>query len=408
MTVRGMEPPQASALGVTRRRANRNMNGGHSTPRGTLSIVRRRAGNLSAIASEVESHLIDAGVGFYQRGGVLVRPVSCPVSASDGRQTTAVRLVDVSIPYMRDMMGRHIRFQRYLRREKDYVDIDAPGDLAETIIARAGDWSFAPIQGVLTTQTLRVDGTILAEAGYDAKTQLLLVDPPILPPIPDNPSKDEAGRALQTLQELLTEFPFVDETSRSVALAAIITVVVRGAFPVTPAYVASSPTPGTGKSTLWDVVSAVATGQPCSVIAAGREEAETEKRLVACVIAGYPLFSIDNLNGELGGDFLCQLTERPLLSVRVLGRSEQPLIPNRTTVLATGNNIRLRGDMARRGLSVRTRCAHRATGVAPVQRQSGPGGTGASRPVCRRRAYDCTRLCRRRSARQSIVIRKLR
>ena len=56
------------------------------------------------------------------------------------------------------------------------------------------------------------------------------------------------------------------------------------------------------------------------------------------------------MNGELGGAFLCQLTERPTVTPRILGRSEQPLIRNSFTILATGNNIRLRGDMVRRSL----------------------------------------------------------
>jgi putative DNA primase/helicase len=319
----------------------------------SLPGVRRKAGNLPQISTEAENHLVAAGVDFYQRGGVLVRPVTCSVSASNDRQTNAVRLMDVSAIYMRDMLGRHMRFQQYRKREKDYVDADAPADVAETIIARAGDWKFPSIQGVLTTQTQRPDGTILGNAGYDRKTQLLLVGPPDLPPIPETPSRDDAVGALKTLLALFAEFPFVDEASRSVALSAALTAVARAAFSVPPMHGASSPTPGTGKSTLWDVVSAIATGQPCHVIAAGGDETETEKRLAACVLAGYPLFSIDNVNGELGGDFLCQLTERPLLSPRVLGKSEQPLLPNRGTVLATGNNMRLRGDMVRRGLIAR-------------------------------------------------------
>jgi putative DNA primase/helicase len=318
-----------------------------------LPVVRKKAGNLTQVVSETESHLVAAAVDIYQRGGVLQRPISWTVPASDGRQTTAVRLAGVTIPYLRDKMGRWMRFQQYRRRDKGYLDIDAPREVAEAIIARAGDSGFPPLQGVLTTPTLRPDGTILWQAGYDPTTQLLLVNPPPLPRNLDAPSRGDALNALATLLELLTEFPFVDEASRSVAVSAVITAVTRAAYLVTPAHTASSPTPGTGKSTLWDVVSAVSCGHLCHVIAAGRDETETEKRLAACVLAGYPLFSIDNVNGVLGGDFLCQLTERPLLSPRILGRSEQPLIPNRTTVLATGNNIQLRGDMARRGLLTR-------------------------------------------------------
>jgi putative DNA primase/helicase len=153
------------------------------------------------------------------------------------------------------------------------------------------------------------------------------------------------------LESLFVEFPFKDQKAGlSVALSAAITPVVRGAFAVTPAHVARAPTPGSGKTYLFDTASAIATGQPCHAIAAGRTEEETEKRLAACLLAGYPIINIDNVNGELGGDFLCQITERPLVSPRILGRSEQPQIANRTTIYATGNNIRVKGDMTRRAV----------------------------------------------------------
>jgi len=89
-------------------------------------------------------------------------------------------------------------------------------------------------------------------------------------------------------------------------------------------------------------------GDTCPVVAAGRTEEETEKRLGAALIAGQPIVSIDNLNGELSGDCLCQMVERPVVQIRPLGQSELTQIESRATVFATGNNIVLVGDMVRR------------------------------------------------------------
>jgi putative DNA primase/helicase len=99
---------------------------------------------------------------------------------------------------------------------------------------------------------------------------------------------------------------------------------------------------------LTDLSSAIATGEVSPVIAAGRDEAETEKRLGAELINGQPIVSIDNLNGDLAGDFLCQAIERPLLKPRVLGKSETVRIENTVTMYGNGNNIRLVGDVCRR------------------------------------------------------------
>ena len=84
------------------------------------------------------------------------------------------------------------------------------------------------------------------------------------------------------------------------------------------------------------------------MIAAGKTEEETEKRLGALLRDAVPVVSIDNVNGELGGDMLCQLTERPLVRVRILGKSEAPELECRSTIFATGNNLVLLGDMTRR------------------------------------------------------------
>lgn len=80
----------------------------------------------------------------------------------------------------------------------------------------------------------------------------------------------------------------------------------------------------------------------------GKTEEETEKRLGAAGMTGQPIICIDNLNGILGGDFLCQLVERPLVEIRVLGLSKNVLIENRHCLFATGNNIVLTGDITRR------------------------------------------------------------
>jgi putative DNA primase/helicase len=62
------------------------------------------------------------------------------------------------------------------------------------------------------------------------------------------------------------------------------------------------------------------------------------------------MISIDNCTRDLGGELLCQLTERSLVKIRVLGRSETPECECHLTLFATGNNILLKGDMVRRGL----------------------------------------------------------
>lgn len=153
------------------------------------------------------------------------------------------------------------------------------------------------------------------------------------------------------MNELLEEFPFVDEVARSVALSGLITPVVRGAFPVAPMHVSHAPVAGSGKSYLWDVAAAISTGRPMPVMAAAQKEEELEKRLVAAALAGQPLLSIDNISGELRSDLLCQLIERQIVDVRPLGTSERVSIETQgLTTYATGNNVAIYADLTRRTL----------------------------------------------------------
>jgi putative DNA primase/helicase len=119
---------------------------------------------------------------------------------------------------------------------------------------------------------------------------------------------------------------------------------------VAPLHAFHATTAGSGKSYLADVASAIVSGRPCSVISISPRPEETESRLVGCLLAGFPLISLDNVNQELGGDLLSQAIERPTVRVRRLGASDIFEIDSRATIFATGNGIRLRGDMTRRAL----------------------------------------------------------
>jgi putative DNA primase/helicase len=187
--------------------------------------------------------------------------------------------------------------------------------------------------------------------GYDAATRLLLIEPPPMPDIPDAPTREQALDALALLESLLVDFPFVDEVAKSVALSALISPVVRGAFAHAPMPALTAPVAGSGKSYLLDVVAAISSGQYMPVISASPKEEELEKRLGAAAIAGQPLISIDNLNGELRGDLLCQLVERPVVYVRPLGLSKLVRVePRAMSFFADGNNLVVAGDMTRRSL----------------------------------------------------------
>lgn len=313
-------------------------------------VVQIRAGDNDLAADETEKCLIEANIQFFVQGNSLVRPIIREMDVYGSKNKTNVTILyDVEADYLTYICGQLIEYQVYNLRKKEWVPTDPPPKVMQTLLAKVGHWDFPTITGVISTPTMRPDGSLLIKEGYDPITRLLLTHPPQMPNIFDKPSRGVAIDAIELLESLLSEFPFTSDIAKSVALSAIITPVVRGAFPVTPMYVNRAPIAASGKSYLFDVVATIATGQRMPVIAAGRNDEETEKRLGAALIGGQALISIDNVNGELGGDALCQYIERQMVSVRVLGKTENRIIePRSTTFFCTGNNIMLTGDITRR------------------------------------------------------------
>ncbi|WGR70196.1 MULTISPECIES: bifunctional DNA primase/polymerase [unclassified Bradyrhizobium] len=323
-----------------------------ATQGASLPTIEVRGGELSNLASRGEEVLSAAGAQIFQRSRQLVRPVVEEVDATRGRKTKICQLIPIVPDYLRDLLCRHARWE--ILAGKKHVTIDPPRGIAATMLARTGEWRLFPaVCGVTSAPTMRPDGSLVTEQGFDPQTGLLLVEPPPMPAVPDVPTKSDAEAALKLLEELLVGFPFVDDVARAGALSALITAVARGAFPVTPLHASRAPTAGSGKSFLWDIVAAIIIGHPMPVISTGKDEIEMEKRLGAALMTGQPLISIDNISGELGGDALCQIIERPVVDIRVLGQSKNMRIEARgTSLYATGNNFTLVGDVCRRVITI--------------------------------------------------------
>ena len=312
--------------------------------------IRVEAGMLDILATQAEDALIGSTLPIFQRGDSLVRPMSWEVCASDERATLAAGLREIKVPALIDLLSQAAVWEKFNARSKKTVAIDPPSAVASIVLSRAGSWRLPGILGVITTPTMRRDGSIVSEDGYDEVTRLYHMRDPnlLLPRI--GTTRADAQRALSLLKELLAGFPFVSDVDRAVGIAGLISPVVRGALGMVPLTALTAPTAGTGKSYYVDVASAIPAGRICPVVTAGKSEEETEKRLGGILLAGFPVFSIDNLSDELGGDLLCQAVERPIIRLRPLGKSDIIEIESRATPYATGNNLAVAGDMTRRTL----------------------------------------------------------
>jgi hypothetical protein len=306
---------------------------------------------LTVAAEAAEQAIAGAGLPLFRRDTMLVRPVVLEARGAGNQPIQTIGLAPIGIIMARSLMEQAARFEKFDVRSKTWIPCKPPADVAELILSRAGHWPFPEVRGVLAAPSLRPDGSLLDKSGYDPDTGMFLLDPPAMPEIPEQPTERDGRKALAVLAKLLDTFPWQgDDDSRAVGISALVSPVVRAALPTVPLHAISSPEAGTGKSYLTQIAAAIATGFPCPVIATGKDTEETEKRLSSALLAGHALLSIDNVSRALGGDFLCQVLDQPLVKIRILGQSTGPLVEPRMALFATGNNLTLIGDIVRRAI----------------------------------------------------------
>lgn len=289
---------------------------------------------------------------LYQRGSWLVRVTM--LREPDVRRSLQEKpfIQEVSTAAIIDVLTRLVRFERQDQRTGEWFVVDCPERLAQTVLSRTGQCNLPTLSGIIDMPTLRHDGTVLSAAGYDASTGLLLIPSPGMScSVPLSPSADEVRAARDKLLFVLKDFPFLEEVDRSVALAAILTAVVRPSVRTAPLFAFRAAKMGSGKSLLADVVALIATGRPAAVMSQGADESEDKKRMLPILAEGDPVAVIDNIERPFGSAALCSILTQTTWRDRVLGKSATLSVPTTcTTWICTGNNILFEGDITTRAL----------------------------------------------------------
>jgi hypothetical protein len=317
-------------------------------------IVRINAENVNETVAAAATALRAAELGIYQRGHKIVYVSEELRPTAEGPEVEAQVIRERGEHALVCDLARTAIFVKFDARAGGDAPIEPPLSLVRKLREQVEELNLPILAGVVNTPILRRDGGVLDTPGYDPASGLLF-DPLSVefPPIPLDPTHADALRAKDFLLDLIKTFPFVSPIDQSVALSLILTAVARDAIDAAPMHATTAPVAGSGKSKLIDVACVVATGREAGVIAEGYDEAETEKRLSAELFAGTRIIAIDNVQRALGGQFLCQVLTQSAVKPRILGKSETMLIPNRSLVTATGNNLTLAGDLTRRAVICR-------------------------------------------------------
>jgi hypothetical protein len=299
---------------------------------------------------------------LFVRSGSMVRITK----DEEGRQGIS--------PIDEDRLRNHLTQAANFRRPDPrkvgaWIQTSPPADTVSAILALPPvGWGFPALKAVIEAPALRRDGTILDTPGYDPATKLYYAPSSGLSVhVPESPTAEDLRLAVAWIDELIGEFPFVDRASRANKIAGMLTPVCRPAIDgSTPLQLLDATAPASGKTLLSEVDSIVTTGRPGSLFSAPKEKAEWDKQLTTVLWRGSPVVVMDNVSGRLESEDLCRALTGQTYAARIMKTQEQIDLPVYCSWVATGNNIQVDSDMARR--CYRVRLAAKCTN--PAQRSN--------------------------------------
>ena len=171
-----------------------------------------------------------------------------------------------------------------------------------------------------------------------------------MPPVLDVPSDDDVEQAKSLLlEEWLGDFPFAEESSRSHAVAALLSHILRnridGPTSLSSPSTLLPPAPARPYSSSRSVI--VATGASpaaMSLPTQGRRPPQADH--VRPPRLERPLVLLDNVTHTLESGVLAATLTSRTWSDRLLGKSETVSVPNSCLWIATGNNLQLGSEIA--------------------------------------------------------------
>lgn len=310
--------------------------------------IKLLGGQLPEIIRQAEQALIDAGIEVYQRGKQLVRPAKFSTFEA-GRKTTTTELADVSALWLLKTLTETVQFTRYDGRKKAWIPTDCPKLVCDTFLEMGGHWRVPPIVGISECPTIRIeDGTLINDPGYDHESGVYVDCEPVK--MPECVSREDALKAVEILKEPFREFPFVNQSDLAVVLAAILTGIVRKSLPTSPMFCFDAPKAGSGKGLLADAIALIVTGRTATIVSQGADDAEDEKRIGSLLKQSTSVINLDNVERQIRGDFLCSALSQSKVGTRILGLSKMVDLHTNSLFLATGNNLSVSTDIARRVL----------------------------------------------------------
>ena len=260
---------------------------------------------------------------------------------------------DLSPPLLRERLTRYARWLKRVRGADGEIEerpAHPPVWCVNAIHAR-GVWpKIRHLEAVVNHPVVLPDGSMLATNGYDPRSRLLVSIPADLQlAVPDHPTRKDVAAAVATIDDVLSDFPFEKPEHRAAWFAGLLTPLAWFAFEgPAPLLLIDGNVRGVGKGLLADVLALILTGRRFPVMSYTADKEELRKKITSLAIEGERLVLLDNLAGAVGNDVLDMALTADRWKDRVLGANRVYDGPLNVCWYATGNNIQLHADTARR------------------------------------------------------------
>jgi hypothetical protein len=231
-----------------------------------------------------------------------------------------------------------------------------PVPVVENVLAQPAWPGLPPIISVTQTPVFVAGGRLVSEPGYDPEAKLWMDANGLdLGDVPEKPTAEEVTEARALLEELVYDFPWGDGAAKANALALLLLPYVRPLIDgPTPLHLINAPAAGTGKDLLAQLAPILAMGRHCATKSESHGEEEWKKNLTAWLTEAPPFIYIENVNYALSSATFAKCLTGRSHRDRLLGRNDKEHdLPITCVWLATGNNVMMSQELARRVVQIR-------------------------------------------------------
>jgi hypothetical protein len=295
----------------------------------------------------------------YVRDGepIVLEQVSGTAPASgDDDAPLPLSASKVTPPRLAALLAEHLNVLELDTRRggQSLVPVSPKGAVLSAVLSHR-HWPGLPaLRGLISTPVLRPDGTLLQDPGYDPATGYYLTTRTRMARVPDQPTPSQVDDATSfLLDQFLPDFPWVGPADRANYIALLVTQLLRPFTRALPPFaIVDATMPGSGKTILTSAIGLLV-GQ--KVLTWADDDGELRKQITTVLADQVGAIVFDNLveGAVVNSAVLARLITERTWTDRLLGGNKAATFPNDRIWLATGNNLKVGGDMASRSVWVR-------------------------------------------------------